>query len=181
MLAPFSCQNSPELCRHGFHQIPEGVMWYLAPWYLQQKVLKAGASTDLTCPAHQQVLDWMQSWVVWRPSQHLICNKLSYSLYSGTFLSEPALTSSAIWATVARLLDQTTQASLHSPLVSTGHDPVTMPTLLRHGLGTPHNSCSKGDGLTQSSSPAVPNPRAADPNPDPGARMKRWSVLLPWS
>lgn len=48
----------------------------------------------------------------------------------------------------------------------------------RHGLGTRHNSCSEGGGLTQSSSPAVPNPRAADPNPNPGARMKRRSVLL---
>lgn len=36
-----------------------------------------------------------------------------YCAYS--FLSEPALTSSAIWARVICLLDQTTQTSLHSP------------------------------------------------------------------
>lgn len=27
----FTAQTSPELSRHGFHQTPEGVLWYLAP------------------------------------------------------------------------------------------------------------------------------------------------------
>ena len=55
-----------------------------------------------------------------------ICNKLWCTVYSDTFLSEPALTSSAIWATVARLLDRTTRASLRFPRasMSLGHEPV---------------------------------------------------------
>ena len=40
-----------------------------------------------------------------------IHNKLWYTVSSDTFVSEPTLTSSAIWATVAHLLDQTMLAS----------------------------------------------------------------------
>ena len=47
-----------------------------------------------------------------------ICNKLRCTVYPDTFLSEPASTSSAIWARVPLLLDQTTQASLRSPHAS---------------------------------------------------------------
>ena len=47
-----------------------------------------------------------------------ICNKLWCTVYSDTFLSEPALTSSANWATVAHQLDWTTWASLRSPWAS---------------------------------------------------------------
>ena len=48
--------------------------------------------------------------------QHGLCslirNKLGSTVYSSKFLSEPALTSSAIWKTVVCLLDWTTLASL---------------------------------------------------------------------
>lgn len=54
-------------------------------------------------------------------------NKLWCSVYSDTFLPEPAVTFSIIWATVARLLERTSQASLHSLCASVSlgfHDPV---------------------------------------------------------
>ena len=54
--------------------------------------------------------------------QHGLCspihNKLRCTVYSDTSLSEPALSSSEIWATVACLLDRTTQTSLCSPHAS---------------------------------------------------------------
>lgn len=44
-----------------------------------------------------------------------ICNKLWCSVYFDTFLSDPALTSSASWATEARRMDRITRTSLRSP------------------------------------------------------------------
>ena len=53
-------------------------------------------------------------WLVCGYTCSPICNKLWCTVYSDTYQSEQALTSSAIWAILAHLWDRTTQASLCS-------------------------------------------------------------------
>ena len=93
-----------------------------------------------------------------------ICNKLWCTVCSDTYLLEPALTFSAIWATVACLIRPCGPA--FSPHVHqwalTAHDLVAIQrssilgpllTCTDHCRpGTPHNSCSFGHALTQLSS-----------------------------
>lgn len=92
-----------------------------------------------------------------------IHHKLRCIIYSDTFLSEIALHFWAIWSTAACLLHQTTQVSLPCALVSLGrhdlslvyHCPFLGPQLIDSDhcrQGTPHKSCSFGDGVTQTPS-----------------------------
>ena len=102
------------------------------------------------------------AWAPW-----LLCspirNKLQCAVYSNTFLSEPSLTSLAIWTTIA-----VCWIGPHGPAFTphvhqwtlVAHNPVRRCSVLGSLLidtdhcrpGTPHKSCSSGDALTQSSS-----------------------------
>ena len=88
-----------------------------------------------------------------------ISSRLRCIVSSDTFVSEQALTSAAIWATAAHLLDRTTLASLSSQHAydPVGGSPLFLPFTSFDNYcplqtGTPHYSCSSGDALTQLSS-----------------------------
>jgi len=122
--SPFCCQISPDpICTK-----------MLAADPLNPVSCKVGPPWIRLVGSAHPMLDWIEIWGIWRSSQQWtgvsmgtltglrlcspIRNKLRCTVYSDTFLSEPALTSWAIWARVACLLDRTTRASLRSPRAS---------------------------------------------------------------
>ena len=92
--------------------------WFIRPGHLLQ--LLQGPVVMLTCPLLHfcggSGVSMGTLTDLWLCSP--VCNKLRCTVYSDTFLPELALTSSAIWATVARLLVRTTRASLRTPRAS---------------------------------------------------------------
>ena len=115
VLAPFWCWNSPDLhpCQprdtkeNTIHQTrPPFSIFSMLTCSLLARSVRTGVSMDTLSGL------WLCI---------LIHNKLWCTAYSDTFLSEPALTSSAIWRTLAHLLDRTTRPGLYFPRASMSH------------------------------------------------------------